>query len=52
MGVAASFLAFLDLPMFGRIINFLIGGLMAMFGAYLLLACAYVRRRKRKRAPA
>ena len=51
MGLAAMSLALLDLPFAGRLMNFLISGLMVLFGVFVLVSCSLAQRRKKKRKP-
>jgi len=50
MGVAAMFLALLDLPFIGRVINFSIAALMALMGVFVLVAARLIQGYKRRRA--
>ena len=50
MGLAAMTLALLPLDLVGRAINFMIAGLMACMGAFVLLAAKYIQHYKKKQA--
>ncbi len=49
MGVAVIFLAFLDLPLEGKMINLSIGLLMALIGIIVLAAASYAQRLKKRK---